>query len=1011
MGKVKIYEIAKKLGLASKEVLEMAQKLNIEVKSHMSGVEEEEARKIENSLSKKSDSKPEMTSKKDVKQNVSVPKKDVKPSNTSKKEEKAPVIIRREVIINDEDNKKNNKTKKENKSNIGIVERKQNKDFNIVYRNKPNKPKTVNELFGLNKPEPKKEAVKEEVKSKNVKEQAQIEPVKKEEIKRQGDSNLTMQAQVAEKRNSTTENRNNRNFNNSERTNNFSKNNFNNRNGNSRNNQNNRNNFNNRNNSENRSGFENRNNFENKNGFDNRNSRFNNNRNGRNGDFNSSNNRNNFKKDNGNFNNKNNYNENNYNRRPLDEKGIEKNIKNIMAVDTVEKEVVRDYSKNIDKQKLNNRFDDNKNKKSKSRRSENSFDEGKLKSLKQTSKLSNMFEDQDGGMLDYYDLTTQRGRKGKKKQVKNEERNKQKIFELTEIEIPDTISVKDLAAEMKKTTAEVIKKLFGYGIMATINQDLDFDTAFLVAGEFGITAKKKETVTDEDILFDDSEDKEEDLEVRPPVVVVMGHVDHGKTSLLDTIRKTNVIGGEAGGITQAIGAYKVKVNGREITFLDTPGHEAFTAMRARGAQITDIAILVVAANDGIMPQTVEAINHAKSAGIPIIVAINKIDLPDANVDKVKQELMNYELVPEEWGGDTICVPISAKNNINIDQLLEMVLLEADVLELKANPNKQAKGVVIEARLDKGKGAIATMLVQRGKLDVGDTIIVGSSIGRIRAMTNENGKKVKSAGPSTPVEIMGLTEVPEAGDTFYEVKDEKTAKHLIEKRKREAREKSIGAGTKVTLDNLFEQMEEGNLKVLNLIVKADVQGSVEAVKQSMEKLQNEEVRVKVIHAAPGAVNESDVTLAKVSNAIIIAFNVRPIPAAKEMAEKEEVQIKQYSVIYQAIEEVEAAMKGMLAPKYEEKVIGNAEVRQTFRISNVGTIAGAYVLSGKVERNAGVRVIRDNVVIHEGKLATLKRFKDDAKEVTKGFECGMQIENYNDVKEGDIIEVYVMEEIKR
>ena len=1001
MGKVKIYEIAKKLGLASKEVLEMAQKLNIEVKSHMSGVEEEEARKIENSLSKKSDSKPEMTSKKDVKQNVSVPKKDVKPSNTSKKEEKAPVIIRREVIINDEDNKKNNKTKKENKSNIGIVERKQNKDFNIVYRNKPNKPKTVNELFGLNKPEPKKEVVKEEVKSKNVKEQAQIEPVKKEEIKRQGDSNLAMQSQVAEKRN-------NGNFNNSERTNNFSKNNFNNRNGNSRNNQNNRNNFNNRNNSENRSGFENRNNFENKNGFDNRNSRFNNNRNG---EFNNSNNRNNFKKDNVNFNNKNNYNGNNYNRRPLDEKGIEKNIKNIMAVDTVEKEVVRDYSKNIDKQKLNNRFDDNKNKKSKSRRSENSFDEGKLKSLKQTSKLSNMFEDQDGGMLDYYDLTTQRGRKGKKKQVKNEERNKQKIFELTEIEIPDTISVKDLAAEMKKTTAEVIKKLFGYGIMATINQDLDFDTAFLVAGEFGITAKKKETVTDEDILFDDSEDKEEDLEVRPPVVVVMGHVDHGKTSLLDTIRKTNVIGGEAGGITQAIGAYKVKVNGREITFLDTPGHEAFTAMRARGAQITDIAILVVAANDGIMPQTVEAINHAKSAGIPIIVAINKIDLPDANVDKVKQELMNYELVPEEWGGDTICVPISAKNNINIDQLLEMVLLEADVLELKANPNKQAKGVVIEARLDKGKGAIATMLVQRGKLDVGDTIIVGSSIGRIRAMTNENGKKVKSAGPSTPVEIMGLTEVPEAGDTFYEVKDEKTAKHLIEKRKREAREKSIGAGTKVTLDNLFEQMEEGNLKVLNLIVKADVQGSVEAVKQSMEKLQNEEVRVKVIHAAPGAVNESDVTLAKVSNAIIIAFNVRPIPAAKEMAEKEEVQIKQYSVIYQAIEEVEAAMKGMLAPKYEEKVIGNAEVRQTFRISNVGTIAGAYVLSGKVERNAGVRVIRDNVVIHEGKLATLKRFKDDAKEVTKGFECGMQIENYNDVKEGDIIEVYIMEEIKR
>lgn len=1025
MGKIKIYEIAKKLGLASKEVLEAAEKLNIEVKSHMSGVGEEEAKKIEERLSNRI-AKPEKTAKQEKTTKTEKAAKQA----TQKKEEKAPVIIRREVIISDEENQKKENKKEENKKNkFEIVERKQNKDSNIVYRNKPNKPKTVNELFGLNKPESKKEKTEEIKKTEPVKE----EKIIKEEIKEQGDSNLTMQAEVAEKRNVTQDNKfKNKNINNSNfgRENRNNRNNFNkdnsynrentfnrdnrkndSRSGEGRNNFNNRNNSENRNGYENRNGFENRNNYENKNGFENRNNRFNNNRNGRNGEFNSSNNGNNFRKNNGNFNNKNNYNGNNYNRRPLDEKGIEKNIKNIMAVETVEKEVVRDYSKNIDKQKFNNKFDDNKNKKSKSRRNESNFDEGKLKSLKQTSKLSNMFEDQDGGMLDYYDLTTQRGRKGKKKQAKNEERNKQKIFELTEIEIPDSISVKDLAAEMKKTTAEVIKKLFGYGIMATINQDLDFDTAFLVAGEFGITAKKKETVTDEDILFDDSEDKEEDLEVRPPVVVVMGHVDHGKTSLLDTIRKTNVIGGEAGGITQAIGAYKVKVNGREITFLDTPGHEAFTAMRARGAQITDIAILVVAANDGIMPQTVEAINHAKSAGIPIIVAINKIDLPDANVDKVKQELMNYELVPEEWGGDTICVPISAKNNINIDQLLEMVLLEADVLELKANPNKQAKGVVIEARLDKGKGTIATMLVQRGKLDVGDTIIVGSSIGRIRAMTNENGKKVKSAGPSTPVEIMGLTEVPEAGDTFYEVKDEKTAKHLIEKRKREAREKSIGAGTKVTLDNLFEQMEEGNLKVLNLIVKADVQGSVEAVKQSMEKLQNEEVKVKVIHAAPGAVNESDVTLAKVSNAIIIAFNVRPIPAAKEMAEKEEVQIKQYSVIYQAIEEVEAAMKGMLAPKYEEKVIGNAEVRQTFRISNVGTIAGAYVLTGKVERNAGVRVIRDNVVIHEGKLATLKRFKDDAKEVTKGFECGMQIENYNDIKEGDIIEVYVMEEIKR
>ena len=942
MGKIKLYEIAKKLDLTSKEVLDMAQKLNIDVKSHMSGVDEEDAKRIENNLTK--NKKQETT----------------KQVNTApKKEEKAPVIIRREVIITDEENEKKHEAKKqETRNNIGFVERKQNKDFNIVYRNKPNKPKTVNELFGLNKPEPKKEPVKEEIKD-------------------QGDNSAKMQpeATVVEKQvNNNVRNENKFNNKNDRRPNDMNR----------------QNNFNNRNN-------------------DNRN---NNRNNGRDNNIN-----NNFRKNN-NFNNKNNNGNNNYNnsnkfnnRKPLDEKGIEKNIKNIIAVETVEKEVVRDYSKNIDKQKANSKFDENKNKKTKTRKNDNGFDEGKLKSLKQANKLSNMFEDQEGGMLDYYDLTTQRGRKGKKKASREEERNKQKIFELTEIEIQDSITVKDLAAEMKKTTADVIKKLLGYGIMATINQELDYDTAFLVAGEFGITAKKKETVTDEDILFDDSEDIDEELEARPPVVVVMGHVDHGKTSLLDTIRKTNVIGGEAGGITQAIGAYKVKVNDREITFLDTPGHEAFTSMRARGAQITDIAILVVAANDGIMPQTVEAINHAKSAGIPIIVAINKIDLPDANIDKVKQELMTYELVPEEWGGETICVPISAKNNTNIDQLLEMVLLQADVLELKANPHKQAKGVVIEARLDKAKGTIATMLVQRGTLDTGDTVIVGSSIGRIRVMTNENGKKVKSAGPSTPVEIMGLTEVPEAGDVFYEVKDERTAKHLIEKRKREAREKAINAGTKVTLDNLFSQMEEGNLKHLNLIVKADVQGSVEAVKQSMEKLQNEEVKVKVIHAAPGAVNESDVTLAKVSNAIIIAFNVRPIPAAKEMAEKEEVQIKQYSVIYQAIEEIEAAMKGMLAPKYEEKVIGNAEVRQTFRISNVGTIAGAFVLSGKVERNAGVRVIRDNVVVHEGKLATLKRFKDDAKEVTKGFECGIQIENYNDVKEGDIIEVYVMEEIKR
>ncbi len=982
MGKVKIHEIAKKIGLASKEVLDVANKLKIEVKSHMSGVSEEEAEQIEKKLKQKEENKKE-EKKKDKEKDV-------------KKEEKAPVIIRREVIIaeeNEPEKKKEEVKKEEKKNNVGFVERKQNKDYNIVYRNKPNKPMTVSELFGLKKDTPKpvepEEKVEEKIEVVEEPKEQPKEPVKEETIK-----------EVAPKMNKPEPQTNNtpqrqRNFNNQNRD---SRNNNYNNNGNYNNYNNNRN----RNqNSQNNNNFRNNNFNRNHNNNDNRgnNNHYNNNNNGNNNRFN---------------NNRNNGGGDRFGKRPLDEKGIEKNIKNIMAVETTEKESVREYNRGQDKQRNNNKFDENKNKKNKTRRNntENNFDEGKLKTLKQANRLSNMFDEQDGGMLDYYDLTTERGRRGKKRNNKNqEERVKQKIFQLTEIEIPENVTVKDFAAEMKKTTAEVIKKLLGYGIMATINNEGGFDTAYLIAQEFGINAVKKETVTEEDILFDDSEDREEDLTTRPPVIVVMGHVDHGKTSLLDAVRKTNVIEGEAGGITQAIGAYKVKVKDREITFLDTPGHEAFTAMRARGAQVTDIAILVVAANDGVKPQTIEAINHAKSAEIPIIVAVNKMDLPDANIDKVKQELMAYELVPEEWGGDTIYVPISAKKNENIDQLLEMVLLEADVLELKANPNKQAKGTVIEARLDKSKGAIATMLVQRGTLDVGDTIVVGSSIGRIRAMKDDKGKVVKVAGPSTPVEIMGLTEVPSAGDTFYEVKNEKMAKHLIEKRKHQEREKAINETTKVTLDNLFSQMEEGKLKVLNLIVKADVQGSVEAVKQSLEKLANEEVRVKVIHAAAGAVNQSDVTLAKVSNAIIIAFNVRPDNMAKELAEKDEVEIKQYSIIYQAIEDVEAAMKGMLDPEFEEKVIGNVEVRQTFKISNVGTIAGSYVLSGKVERNAGVRVIRENVVIHDGHLATLKRFKDEVKEVGKGFECGIQIEDYNDIKEGDMIEVYIMEEIKR
>lgn len=977
MGKIKIYELAKELNLTSKEVIEKANKLGIEAKTHMSTIDEAQAKKLKEQFVKKSAEKP-----------------------AKKEEKKAPVIIRREVIITEDEKKENKDSNAEQKNKqVGFVERNKNADYNIVYRNKPTKPMTVSELFGIGKKEePKKEEPvgvaafgdpqkgdKKQKALENVKTDNKQKTVETKKIENIEHKNNNVE-QKGRANSAEFQNRSNNRENFQNRNNNFL-------------NRNEKGNFSNRNEKGNFQNRGDRPNFQNRNG-----NRDNNFQNKNRGDFRNNQNRPNF---------------NNRERRPLDDRGIDRNIKDIMETDIMEKENQRDFSSRaIDKAK-NERMEEraagnnkkqNKNKKG-SRFNGEEFDGGKLKGLKQVDRLSNMFDDQEGGMLDYYDLTTARGKRNKKKASKNVEERKQKIFQLTQIEIPETITVKDLAAELKKTSAEVIKKLFGLGMMVTINNDVDFDTAYLVAEEFGVTAIKKQEVKEEDILFDDSEDGEDELKERPPVVVVMGHVDHGKTSLLDAIRETNVIEGEAGGITQAIGAYKVEVNGREITFLDTPGHEAFTSMRARGAQITDIAILVVAANDGVMPQTVEAINHAKAANIPIIVAVNKIDLPEANIDKVKQELMTYELVPEEWGGDTIFVPISAKKRINIDDLLEMVLLQADVLELKANPKKQAKGVVIEARLDKSKGPIASMLVQRGSLDEGDTIVVGSSIGRIRAMKNDKGQKVKSAGPSTPVEIMGLTEVPESGDIFYEVKDEKMAKHLIERRKRAQREKSINDVQKVTLDNLFTQMEQGNLKHLNIIVKADVQGSAEALKQSLEKLSDEEVKVRVVHSAAGAVTESDVTLAQVANAIIIAFNVRPVATAKALAERNEIEIKQYSVIYQAIDDVKLAMKGMLDPVYEEKVIGNVEVRQTFKVSNVGTIAGAYVLEGKIERNAGVRVLRENVVIHEGKLVSLKRFKDDVKEVAKGYECGMQIENYNDLKEGDIIEVYIMEEIKR
>ena len=548
------------------------------------------------------------------------------------------------------------------------------------------------------------------------------------------------------------------------------------------------------------------------------------------------------------------------------------------------------------------------------------------------------------------------------------------------------------------------------GIMATVNETLDFDTASLMVEEFGGIVEKEIILTDEEILFDDFEDTAEQLKPRSPVVVVMGHVDHGKTSLLDAIRDTNVTEGEFGGITQHIGAHRVRVGEKKITFLDTPGHEAFTAMRARGALVTDIAILVVAADDGIMPQTIEAINHAKAAEVSIIVAINKIDKDGANPDKVKQELMEHGLVPEEWGGDTICVEVSAKKRQNIKELLEMVLLVAEMKELKANPDRKAKGTVIESQLDKGRGSVATVLVQNGTLHVGDYVVAGTASGRVRAMNNDKGKSVKKAGPSIPVEILGLSEVPEGGDEFYVVEDERKARSVVENRKFQEKKEKQKSATAISLDNLFEQIEAGKMKDLNIVVKADVQGSVEAVKQSLERISNDEVRVNVIHGAVGAINESDVMLASASNAIIVGFNVRPTNGASDAAEDAGVDLRMYRVIYDAIEDIEKAMKGMLEPTFREEVTGHVEIRTTFKVSGVGTIGGAYVLDGKIRRDSLVRVVRDGIVIHEGELNSLKRFKDDVKEVNAGYECGLSVSNYNDIKDGDIIEAYIMAQVE-
>ena len=614
---------------------------------------------------------------------------------------------------------------------------------------------------------------------------------------------------------------------------------------------------------------------------------------------------------------------------------------------------------------------------------------------------------------------SQKSQKGKQQFSKKKETEAQKLKRLElekarkkqlEIQVPDEIVVSELASRLKVTAADVIKKLFSLGVMVTINQSVDYDTACIVAEEFGAKVTKEVVVSIEERLFEEVEDTEENLQPRSPVVVVMGHVDHGKTSLLDRIRHANVTSGEAGGITQHIGAYRVKAGGRDITFLDTPGHEAFTAMRARGALATDIAILVVAADDGIMPQTVEAINHAKAANLSIIVAINKMDKPTANPDKVKQELTEHGLVCEEWGGDVICVPVSAKTGEGIDELLEMVNLTADVLELKANPDRLAKGVVIEARIDKGRGPIATVLVQSGTLHTGDTIIAGTAVGRVRVMRDDKGKAVKEAGPSVPVEIMGLAEVPSAGDDFAAVEDEKLARELVEKRKFDAKEEQFKLYKKVSLDNLFSQIEEGSMKKLPIIVKADVQGSVEAVSQSLSKLSNDEVKVEVIHGAVGAVTESDVMLAKASGAIIVGFNVRPNPAAADNAKRDGVDIRLYRVIYDAIEEIETAMKGMLAPKYREVDTGRVEVRQVMKLSSVGVVAGSYVLDGKVQRNGEVRVVRDGIIVAVDKIAGLRRFKDDVKEVAAGYECGITLEKFTDIKDGDIFEAFVTEEYR-
>ena len=999
MGKLKVYELAKEMNLTNQEMIEKLKNIGVEVKSHLSTVEDSVVEKLKGGATKKTEKAPKEEKKQEqmhiIRRNVRVINTSETGSEVNEITSTADGNIKKSYQTNTRPAKSqasqqtrpmnNNNSQNKNRTNNNPYanrNRFQNNRNNIVItRNgKPveaPKPEPVVEK----KPEVVAPAVVEETKP-VVAPETQKAPVVQE----------SQAKEVTKVENKSTEivNTNNNTNNNNNQNRNYNKNN--NYNNNNRQNRDNRDN----------NGFR-KNNYNSQNNPNyNRNSNDrNNNNNNRQGGFNRNNQNGDRPQRNNNFRN---------NRQNSDNTSYQVNkfIKQAER-DVIEQKETRDYSsENISRDKK--KYNDKNNQNLENRREK--LDKNKLReehSRVSTGKLRNMEISQDG-LMDLYERDSDlRKGSGKKKKAK-EEKTPMKIVPMTEVKLPETMTVKEFAEAIKKQASEVIKKLFSMGIMATVNQDIDFDTAFLIASEFGITAEKQVVVTEEDILFDDSEDAEEDLVPRPPIVVVMGHVDHGKTSLLDRLRQTNVVEGEAGGITQHIGAYKVKVKDREVCFLDTPGHEAFTAMRARGAQITDIAIIIVAADDGIKPQTVEAIDHAKAAGVSILVAINKIDKPGANVEKVKQELMNYDLVPEEWGGDTICVPISAKTGEGIDNLLEMLLLIADMKDLKANPHKQAKGTVIEARLDKTRGTVVSMLVQRGQLNVGDTIVVGDMVSKIRAMKDDKGRSVKAAGPSTPVEILGLSHVPETGEVFYEVENEKVAKHLIEKRIAKQRMDLIKQGSKITLDDLFGQIKQGKIKDLNIIIKADVQGSVEAMRDSLEKLSNDEVRVRVIHASTGGIKESDVTLASVSNAIIIGFNVRPESAAEQQAKKEKVDMRLYSVIYDAINDVEVALQGMMPKKYKEVKYGTAEVRKIFKITGVGIVAGCYVKSGKIIRGAMVRLVRDNIVLLEIKIDSLKREKDDVKEVAENYECGIKLENFSDIKEGDIFECFTMEEVK-